>query len=477
MRTLALLFAISAAAFAQCTVDGTVVNSLSGAPIERAYLSITAGSDTFFTDSDAAGKWIFEHAPCENATVVVNRPGYLKKQQSIAKAAHDVRLELAPQAVLAGRVLDEQGEPLLGAQVSLMTSRVINGVRGTQASTSAVTNDLGEYRFSGLTAGKYILCANAGGGALVARGGRTYGEKCYPGSLPLEVGPGYEGQIDLRLSPLTTVRVSGIVSGQTEGKDTTISLLPTGQIARMNIGLSAQLKTDGTFVIRHVPPASYNVLVVSGRMWTSTPINVGSADMDSLQLHLEPGATVTVTVKPVPITAMEGQLVRDLAIDGVAFSQLGEWNADRTAFTFADIAAGNYRLQLTPPTPFYVRSATLGGRDISNSDFMVTPGIGPIEVVIADDGGALEGDVSEPAWVLLQKDGVSSRNARTDANGHFKIDNLPPGDYQVYAWDDNTNVEYGNPEWMRQNGKGVAITVAPGQSAHVRVTRQTAPPI
>ena len=122
-----------------------------------------------------------------------------------------------------------------------------------------------------------------------------------------------------------------------------------------------------------------------------------------------------------------------------------------------------------------MKSVTLGGRDISNSDFIVAPGAGNIEVVLADDGGTLEGDVSEPAWVLVQKDGVSSRNARTDSNGHFKIENLPPGDYKVYAWDDNTNVEYGNPEWMRQNGKGVAVSVAPGQTAQVRVTRQTAP--
>ena len=112
---------------------------------------------------------------------------------------------------------------------------------------------------------------------------------------------------------------------------------------------------------------------------------------------------------------------------------------------------------------------------------MVAPGAGNIDVVLADDGGTVEGDVStddgpSPAWVLLQKDGVSSRNARADASGHFKIDTLPPGDYKVYAWDDSSNVEYGNPEWMRQNGKGVAVSVAPGQTAQVRVTRQTAPP-
>ena len=222
-------------------------------------------------------------------------------------------------------------------------------------------------------------------------------------------------------------------------------------------------------------------------MATSAPVEVGSADIDSLQLHIEPGATIAGTATIVSATerkltgAMDVQLVRDLAIDGVAFSKSSSSTASQPTFTFSDIPAGNYRVQLTPPTPFYVKSVTLGGRDISNSDFIVAPGAGNIEVVLADDGGTVEGDVStddgpSPAWVLLQKDGISSRNARADASGHFKIDNLPTGDYQVYAWDDNTNVEYGNPEWMRQNAKGVAVTVAPAQTAQARVTRQTAPP-
>jgi Carboxypeptidase regulatory-like domain/Polysaccharide lyase family 4, domain II len=474
MRILAFLLAISAAAFAQCTVDGTVVNSVSGAPIERAHVSIIAAGDTFLTDADSLGKWSIARIPCDSATVLVNRPGFLRTQQSIAKAAHDVRLKLVPQAVLAGRVVDEHGDPLFGAQVSLMTSRVINGVRGLQASTSEVTNDLGEYRFSGLAAGKYILCANSGGGPIVT-GSRSYGDKCYPGSMPMDVTAGYESRIDFTLLPLTTVRVSGQILGQSDGRLTTVVLVPRTQIARMSMGLSAPVRPDGGFTIRNVPPSSYMALVTSGNRQTAIPVEIGSADIDLLHLHIEPGATVTGTVKPTAASAMDVQLVRDLATDGIAFSTSGVWTGDRTSFTFSDVPSGNYRVQLTPPTPFYVKSVTLGGRDISNSDFLAGPGAGNIEVVLADDGGTLEGDVSAPAWVLVQKDGVSSRNARTDASGHFKIDNLPPGDYKVYAWDDNSNVEYGNPEWMRQNSKGVAVSVTSGQTAQVRITRQTAP--
>jgi hypothetical protein len=101
-------------------------------------------------------------------------------------------------------------------------------------------------------------------------------------------------------------------------------------------------------------------------------------------------------------------------------------------------------------------------------------------LVLSDDGGAVEGDVADDkgasvaAWVLLQRYGGQSRNARADTNGHFRFDNIPPGDYKAYAWSDSANVEYANPDWMRRNGTGVALSVQPGQSQQVRLTRQVA---
>jgi hypothetical protein len=159
---------------------------------------------------------------------------------------------------------------------------------------------------------------------------------------------------------------------------------------------------------------------------------------------------------------------------------LAGWDDTRTAFTVTDVVPGNYRLDFAPPAPFYMKSATLGGRDIAGSDVTIGPGAGAIEVILSDDGGKVEGDVSADdapaaAWIFLERDGAPLRNARTDANGHFKIENVPPGDYKVYAWDDQTKVEYANPDWMQRNGKAVAVSVGPGQTAQVTLVRQIAP--
>lgn len=505
MRTLAALLFISFVAFAQptdtknCSVDGSVVNSVSGAPVLRAHISVAGTSDSVLADSDTGGKWRIEHIECGRVTLAANRTGFLRLQQSNLLLAantplHDVKLELAPQAVLAGRILDDQGDPILGAQVSLMTSRIMNGARGIQASNSTTTNDLGEYRFAGLVAGKYILCANAGGGAVIANGSRPYGERCYPGptdggaASAMAVAAGYEGKVDFTLSPLATFRVSGVASGQPEGV-CTVNLTPRTQIARMFMNLSAQARPDGTFSINHVPAGSYTLVATSGtpnrRLTAHKPVDVGGNDVEAIQMHLEPGITVTGTFRSVATTARKiekpqyGVLLR--SSEGTFGSGPVTWDETGTSFTTTDVVPGNYRFQFFAPAPFYPKSATSGGGDVLGSEVSIGPGVGNIEVVVSDDGGVVEGDVATDygpgaAWIFLERDGAPSRNARADANGHFRIETVPPGDYKVYAWDDNTRVEYANPEWMQRNGKGVAVTVGPGQTAQVKLVRQVAPP-
>ena len=61
-------------------------------------------------------------------------------------------------------------------------------------------------------------------------------------------------------------------------------------------------------------------------------------------------------------------------------------------------------------------------------------------------------------------------------SGHFKIQNVAPGDYTIYAWDDPNEVEYADPDWMRRNGGGgTAITVAASQNQQIKLTLQPVP--
>ena len=70
------------------------------------------------------------------------------------EAAGDVVIKLWKAAVVTGRVLDEAGEPLVNQVVGIVPfntdGRLLNG-------PTMRTNDLGEYRFSGLVPGKYVV--------------------------------------------------------------------------------------------------------------------------------------------------------------------------------------------------------------------------------------------------------------------------------------------------------------------------------
>lgn len=500
MRTLVALLFAGSVAFGQakdCSADGSVVNSVNAAPIPRARVTLmqTPG-DSFTVMTDATGRWSMAHVACERVIITASRAGFLLSGQltpgprtvslTAGTPLHDVKIELSPQAVLAGRIMDDQGDPVQGVQVSLMTVRLVNGVRGLQQGYPATTsNDLGEYRFAGLMAGKYIICLTPTSAAT------PYAEKCYPGpadagaAIAMDVSAGYEGRVDFTLTPLATHHVRGVVSGGPEEGRRMVSLVPAS--GRMQMGLSARVGTDGNFDVTNVVPGAYTLTAATGqpngRFTARVPVQVGSGDVDGIQLHLAPGLTVTGTVKVISAVGRKIEKPQYTALlrssDPSLGATQGNWDESKMIFTMTDVVPSSYRFEFSAPAPFYVKSATMGGRDITSSEVTIADGAGTIEVVLSDDGGAVEGDVSSDdgsvaAWILLARDGGSPRNSRTDAKGHFKIDTIPPGDYKVYAWDDNSKVEYANPEWMRRHAKGVAVTVLPGQTAAVNLTRQVA---
>jgi protocatechuate 3,4-dioxygenase beta subunit len=67
---------------------------------------------------------------------------------------------MQPHAVISGRVLDDEGEPIPHVQVHAMTYRYMQGRKQLMPTGNASTNDLGEYRIFGLPPGKYFVSAN-----------------------------------------------------------------------------------------------------------------------------------------------------------------------------------------------------------------------------------------------------------------------------------------------------------------------------
>lgn len=484
MRLLAaILFVVTCArAQPQCAAEGTVVNSVTNAPIPRA--RVTDSKDAVAL-TDETGRWRFDHLPCGSLTASASRQNFLALAPQVVQLIagtplHDVTIRLAPQSVITGRVTDDHGDAVQNTLVAVRVSRVSGGVRQFEQANAVRTNDIGEYRIAGLPAGKYIFCA----GAALHQDMRTqsfqaYREQC---STLMTVPAGYSGSADFQLVPLLTSHVRGAISGIPE------DVSPQLVLACTSGSFSAGIGANGEFDIAGVPPGACTILVTafqeSDRLVATQPVEVGSSDVEGVRLHMERGFNVSGTVRVASSTGKEiepPQFSASLRSSKMPIDSMQSvWNAESSSFMVPGVLPGDYRLQLNVPPPFYLKSATMDGHDIAHSEATIAPGAPQIEVTFSNEVGEIAGsvadiDVPAAAGIIVQDTSGRHWQGRADASGSFKIAGIPPGDYKVSAWDDTANVEYSNPAWMQLNAKVVSATVQAGQTTLITLTRKIAP--
>ena len=492
-----------------CAVDGSVVNSVTGEIVPRAHVALMSAGGQSSVAADNGGRWSFSNVACGPVQVMVSRPGFI--QQNLAPGnrlgipafaqpkvlvsgtpLHDLKVQLTPQAVIVGKVIDDQGDPVMNVQVNALTSRVMEGRRAVMpAGPMATTNDLGEFRLAGLPAGRYFVCAHANmfGGIEVSGNSTVMGESCFPGPVDagaagaMEIAAGRESRIDFTLHSIPAVHVRGVVTGLPKNQGIGVQFIRRGA----NIGRDnhpVRMLPDGRFEIGGITPGSYLAACDNWdggkRMSARVPVEVGSSDVEGIVLALQPGFSVAGAVRMVS----GGPPKQQIAINMRSTEPMGggggqpKWSADHSTFTIDDLPAGNYRLDAFSQGPLNVRSATLGGRDILHQEIAITQSMGPIDVVLSDESGMAEGDVTDSgdrpvmSWVMLLQPGRMPRNFMTGQDGHFKLQNLPAGDYQVFAWDDVQEVEYADDDWMKRHASGVPLSIQEGQTARIKLTQQ-----
>src|SRR6185437_9305722 len=252
---------------------------------------------------------------------------------------------------------------------------------------------------------------------------------------------------------------------------------------------------EGRFVFREVPAGSWTLTATPAnldeRSWSARiPVEVGDSDVDGIVLTPEPPMTIagTIRIDSQSVSAEAGPRVR-LSLRSAASMpnarNFGTVNVvfsdDNRSFTITGITPGSYSLIVSAP-PYFLQSATLGGRDIGHGEFTINVDPEPMQIVLSDNGGSLEGDVTmddgtpaASASIILLREGEFVR-VLSVVNGHFNVRNRQPVAYSISAWDSIRNVEYTNPEWMRQYAEAsAAVTIEAGHDARIKLIRQAAP--
>jgi hypothetical protein len=151
-------------------LSGRVVDAVTGRAVARARVRVQAGPQRSSTLSDDSGAFSFAQLPPGMYIVSADKSGYLparfpdpgrslrNRTQMITlgngQTRDDLTVSMFRAGVIAGRVVDAHGDPVEGANVTvLMAPR--NGRPTPRGGTQ--TNDLGEFRVIRLSAGRYIL--------------------------------------------------------------------------------------------------------------------------------------------------------------------------------------------------------------------------------------------------------------------------------------------------------------------------------
>jgi hypothetical protein len=287
---------ILASALWSQTIEGDLVNALTGAPVSGARIRCSR-YDTVVI-SDAGGHFSFPVSG-EGAALQIARPGYLQPLlYQVPNGVHSLRIRLMPQAVIAGKILDEDGFPVGNAQIAAMRYRMLNGRRFLQTAASDQSDDQGLFRISGLPAGRYYLRVTPHGNTPKWDGRyvpRFYRDAFRPADIDrIDVKAGEERVVNFALSRFEGVTVKGRLqtSGPSVSQATQVFLRAEGDLP---FTWNTLTFSNGDFVFLHVPPGAYKIcanghLLQPPADWRSPEqrLDVGRSDVTGVVFALRP---------------------------------------------------------------------------------------------------------------------------------------------------------------------------------------------
>jgi 5-hydroxyisourate hydrolase-like protein (transthyretin family) len=507
-------------------IAGTVVNALSGEPVRGATVSVLAQEDSHLiasTQTKSDGRFSVDGLPAAKYQLTASKRGYptaaYDEHGDFSSAivtgddpnsnfdTTDLVFRLTPGASLRGVVSADGGDPVAEAEVMLFKKPQGHapGEKIVQQET-AVTDDIGAYEFSNLSAGEYLLAVKARPWYAMQASTRTPEQTAstsknpaldvaYPityfdsttdeaSASPILLAQGSRIEANVSLHAVPALRLQVSVPRRQDGQFARPELRQTifGEtVSNVSSGFMDAVRTGLTEFVG-VAPGQYDLT-------QGDPLRVVELDA-SASRQIEPGAGLPAYPVAGTLESADGKPVRSYALVTLEPSDPAqglkplESSFNNGSFSFPAVPVGAFKLSaLVDGAPESVLSiAVVGqahvGNEITVRDHSltlvarVTSGSASVEGFARKDGKGVSGVMVllVPQTAAAFPEGV--RRNQSDSDGSFSLHDAAPGRYTVLAIQDGWDLDWTRPDVLaRYLPAGIPVTVTATADNVVRVTQ------
>lgn len=498
-------------------LKGQVLAAGTGAPVRRAQVRATSmeGRGGGVTSTDAEGRYEIRELAAGRYNITAMKGGFVTGQYgqrrptdpgtpidlSDGQSADKVNFALSRGGVIAGRIVDDGGEPMTGTMVAAMRFQFMAGQRrlvpggGGEGSTDR-TDDQGNFRLFGLPPGDYYISANNRSSMMMMPNMNStetdgYAPTYYPGTpniaeatrITVKAGQEMSGA-NFAMIVARMARVRGRAINSSGGPVTQAMLMLAPGDIGMSFGMNmmnAMIAGDGTFQFANVPPGRYNLQVrpqgmPNANSETATmAVVVGNDDIDNLIVTTSVGAVARgvvmtddgsiPTFKPDQVNIFPGPAEPMTMFFSTGNNRLNDDYSFELTGLFdrrlirASVGQGT-------ATGWYLKAVLYDGQDITDGGMEFMPGRSyeGLQIVFTQKATNLSGLVTDdrgkpvldatvvifPAnkdlWTFQSR---YVRSLRPDTNGKYNVKALPPSqDYLIVAVQNLESGQGSDPDFL-----------------------------
>jgi hypothetical protein len=481
----------------------------------------------FKATSDGEGNYRINGIPPGNYSVAPVAPAYVVSNIETARgqgkllllaegdAVEGIDFSLERGGVIAGRVIDAEGRPVVEERLTLIPADQNQKNQqpfGLMNATGSQTDDRGMFRIYGLSPGQYKISVGRDDSTYFGGNGRVaYKRTFYPDATDpadakvIEVTEGSEQtNVDITVGQtLPGFAVSGrVVDGETGRPVPNMRfvlrrLLNDNSYAGANSSVPSN--SQGEFRLENVIPGKYEVMILpmQGIETRADAVSVEVVDQDVTGLLIKTFNGVSISGTVIVDGKNDSNTLAKLAdlrlhvyvrSDGTSspsFGQSSLISADGS-FRLGGLLPGLANFSLSsqdgrPPANFSILRVERDGmaqprgleikageQQVSGLKIVLRYGTGSVRGEVKLENGTLPSGAQMVVWLNKLGDPQPSvRPSLTDSRGHFLIEGVGAGDYELHA---QANV----PE-RRLAAAKQSITVADGAVTEVVISLDLTP--